>query len=111
MLTEDPVPHGTQVVIVTLSEMQLGILVVDPRDSCVGGVTYDGKARAFYSPCNWRSLLPWFSEAALIYHSNKVSVRVYSEIIILWMPYEWMLSLTLIVDTDGINLESYNGNT
>ena len=49
MLTEVPVTHGTQVVIVTLSEMQLGILVVDTRNSWVGGVAYDGKARALYS--------------------------------------------------------------
>ena len=103
--------HGTQVVIITLSKMQLGILIVDTRNSCVGGVTYDGKARALYSSCNWCTLLPWFSEAALICHSNQVSVWVYFEIIILWMPYEWMLSLALIVDTDGIPLEAYSSNT
>jgi len=77
------VTHGTQVVIVTLSEMQLGILVVDTRKSGVSWVAYDGKARALYSLRNRQGLLlPWFSGAALIYHSNKVSVRVYFEIII-----------------------------
>ena len=75
--------HGTQVVIVTFSEMQLGILVVDTRNSGVGWVAYDGNARALYSPGNWRGHLPWFSGAALIYHSNKVSVRVYFKIVIM----------------------------
>jgi hypothetical protein len=40
--------HGAHVVVVTLSEMQLGILVVDTRNSFVGRVPYDGKARALY---------------------------------------------------------------
>ena len=103
--------HGTQVVIVTLFEMQLGILVVDTRNLWVGGVAYDGKARALYSLRNRQGLLPWFCGTALIYHLNKVSVRVYVEMIILWMLHEWMLSLALIVDTDGINLESHSSNT
>jgi len=76
------VTHGTQVVIVTLSEMQLGILVVYTRNSGVSWVAYNGKAGALYSLRNRQGLLPWFSGAALIYHSNKVSVRVYFEIII-----------------------------
>jgi len=82
MLTKDPLTHGAHVVIVTLSEMQLGILVVDTRNSFIGRIPYDSKFRALYSPYNRQGRFPWFCGSALIYHSNKVSVRVYFVIII-----------------------------
>ena len=85
------------------------ILVVDTRNSLVGRVPYDGKARALYSPDNWRGLLPWFHRVVLIYHSNIVGVWVYFEIIILCMLTKVILSLALIVDTGGI-IVSYSSN-
>jgi len=85
------------------------ILVVDTRNSLVGRVPYDGKARALYSPDNRRGILPWFRRAVLIYHSNIVGVWVYFEIIILCMLTKVILSLALIVDTGGI-IVSYSSN-
>ena len=83
LLTKDPLIRGTQVVVVTLTEMQLGILVVYTRDCFVGvRVPYDGKTRAFHSLCNWQGLQPWLCGVELIYHSNKISVRVYFNITI-----------------------------
>jgi hypothetical protein len=67
---------------VTVSEMQLGILVVDTRNLFVGRMLYDRKARALYSLRNRQGLFPWLRGFALIYHLNKISVPVYVEIII-----------------------------
>ena len=105
--------HGTQVVVITLSEMQLGILVVDTRNSFDGRISYDSKARALHGVCNRQGLFPWFGGSAPIYRSNIVGFWVYFERIMLWVLSKGMLSLALVVDTDGVIviLEPHGCNT